>query len=275
MHNAASRVPPKLLTTGGALTLLGRLHAVGGALLGAAGGVPFEPLALSGTLVVGRLVHALLGAPLGWKVAIRHEGGPREPLAARVGDLVLEALFALSRTGLEAFGNVFILFTFIISFPFFKALFTLYGTWDKTVWHRGVFLTSFISFTSRETVFTSFGTFSEAFRKVGVLLTIVISFTSLEGSLALARAALKEALLVPGEGTAVQGPVLVGDLLLGLLLAQLWARGATVSPRGIIIVEQCVALVEADASLGRLLALIQIFSVRSLAHWRSVWWWWS
>ena len=59
----------------------------------------------------------------------------------------------------------------------------------------------------------------------------------MEGSLALARAALKEALLVPGEGAAVQGPVLVGDLLLGLLLTQLWARGATVSPRGIIIVE--------------------------------------
>ena len=61
--------------------------------------------------------------------------------------------------------------------------------------------------------------------------------TSLEGCLALARASLKEALLVPGEGAAVQGPVLVGDLLLGLLLTQLWARGATVSPRGIIIVE--------------------------------------
>lgn len=98
----------------------------------------------------------------------------------------------------------------------------------------------------------------------------------MEGCLALARASLKEALLVPGEGAAVQGPVLVGDLLLGLLLTQLWARGATVSPRGIIIVEQCVALVEADASLGRLLTLIQIFSVRSLTHWSfSRWWWWS
>ena len=55
------------------------------------------------------------------------------------------------------------------------------------------------------------------------------------GSLALARAALEEALLVPGEGAAVQGPVPVGDLLPGLLLAQLRARGAAVSP--LVIVE--------------------------------------
>ena len=46
-HNAASRVSPVALTTGGALAELGRVHALGGALLGAAGGVPFEPLTLN------------------------------------------------------------------------------------------------------------------------------------------------------------------------------------------------------------------------------------
>ena len=44
---------------------------------------------LSGTLVVRGLVHALLGANRGG-VAIRHEGGHREPLAARVSNLLLE-----------------------------------------------------------------------------------------------------------------------------------------------------------------------------------------
>jgi len=103
-------------------------------------------------------------------------------------------------------------------------------------------------------------------RKVRVLLTIVVSFTSLEGTLALAGATLEEALLVPSEGAAVEAPVPVGYLQPRLLLAQLRARGAAVSPRGVVIVEQCVALVEADASLGRLLALIQTFSIGSLAH---------
>ena len=51
------------------------------------------------------------------------------------------------------------------------------------------------------------------------------------GSLALARAALEEALLVLGEGAAVEGPVPVGDLLPGLLLAELWARGTAFLPR--------------------------------------------
>ena len=51
------------------------------------------------------------------------------------------------------------------------------------------------------------------------------------GSLALARAALEEAVLVLGEGAAVEGPVPVGDLLPGLLLAELWARGAAFFPR--------------------------------------------
>ena len=44
---------------------------------------------LSWALVVGRRVHAFLGAPLGRDIAIGHEGGPRKPLAARVGHLVL------------------------------------------------------------------------------------------------------------------------------------------------------------------------------------------
>ena len=51
------------------------------------------------------------------------------------------------------------------------------------------------------------------------------------GSLALARAALEEAVLVLGEGAAVEGPVSVGDLLPGLLLAELWACGAASFPR--------------------------------------------
>ena len=51
------------------------------------------------------------------------------------------------------------------------------------------------------------------------------------GSLALARAALEEALLVPGEGAAVESPVPVGDLLLGLLLAELRASGTAFGPR--------------------------------------------
>ena len=60
-------------------------------------------------------------------------------------------------------------------------------------------------------------------------------FTSLEGTLALAGASLEEALLVPGEGAAVEAPVPVGDLQPRLLLAQLRARGAAVSP--LVIVE--------------------------------------
>lgn len=146
LHNAASRVSPVALTPRGALAELGRVHAVGGALLGATGGVPFEPLTLAGALVVGGLVHALLGASFGGKVAHGHEGGGSEPLAARVCLLVLETLLAPSRTGLEAFGNVFKLFTLIISFPVFEALLTLLRTWDKAVRHGGVLFTSFISF---------------------------------------------------------------------------------------------------------------------------------
>ena len=129
-HNAAVRISPVLLTPGGALAPLGRLHALGGTLLGAASRVPFEPLALnneqwinkntghvpdtrseywwdryghktskkclnfiwpslylSWALVVGGLVHALLGA--GGVVAHGHEGGGSKPLAAWVGHLVL------------------------------------------------------------------------------------------------------------------------------------------------------------------------------------------
>ena len=90
-------------------------------------------------------------------------------------------------------------------------------------------------------------TFSKALRKVRVLLTIVVSFTltkmhsqkrfyefsqtSLEGTLALAGTALEEALLVLGEGAAIEAPVPVGDLLPGLLLAELWACGAASFPR--------------------------------------------
>ena len=44
---------------------------------------------LAGALVVGGLVHALPGASFGGKVAHGHEGGAREPLAARVCLLVL------------------------------------------------------------------------------------------------------------------------------------------------------------------------------------------
>ena len=46
-HYAAVRIPPVLLTPGGALAALGCLHALGGALLGAASWVPFKPLALN------------------------------------------------------------------------------------------------------------------------------------------------------------------------------------------------------------------------------------
>ena len=63
------------------------------------------------------------------------------------------------------------------------------------------------------------------------------SQTSLEGTLALAGATLEEALLVPSEGAAVEAPVPVGYLQPRLLLAQLRARGAAVSPRGVVIVE--------------------------------------
>ena len=59
----------------------------------------------------------------------------------------------------------------------------------------------------------------------------------MEGTLALAGASLEEALLVPGEGAAVEAPVPVGDLQPRLLLAQLRARGAAVSPLGVVIVE--------------------------------------
>ena len=51
---------------------------------------------LAGALVVGGLVHTLLGA--GRVVAHGHEGGGREPLAARVGDLVLEKRINFWRT---------------------------------------------------------------------------------------------------------------------------------------------------------------------------------
>jgi len=231
LHNAAVRISPVLLTPGGALAPLCRLHALGGTLLGAASRVPFEPLALSWALVVGGLVHALPGAPLGGQVAHGHKGGGSKSLAAGVGHLVLETLFALFRTGLEAFRNILVSFTLIISLPVFEALFTLLRTRDKAFGNGGVFFTSFISFTVLETLFTNLGTFSEAFWKVGVLFTVVISFTLGIGSLALARAAFEEALLVPGEGAAVEGPVPVGDLLPGLLLAELWARGAAFFPR--------------------------------------------
>lgn len=229
LHNAAVRISPVLLTPGGALAPLGRLHALGGTLLGAASRVPSEPLTLSWALVVGGLVHALLGA--GGVVAHGHKGGGSKPLAAWVGHLVLETLFALFRTGLEAFRNILVSFTLIISLPVFEALFTLLRTRDKAFGNGGVFFTSFISFTVLETLFTNLGTFSEAFWKVGVLLTVVISFTLGIGSLALARAALEEAVLVLGEGAAVEGPVSVGDLLPGLLLAELWACGAASFPR--------------------------------------------
>ena len=111
--------------------------------------------------------------------------------------------------------------------------------------------------------------------------------TSFVRCLALARAALEEALLVLGELAAVESSVLVGDLQLRLLLAQLWTRGAAVSPGSEVAIKpgmsglsslrspgqhllQFVTFVETDTPLGCFLALVEVFSSGSLAHYQHI-----